>query len=223
VRLAAVLLLLAGCSFAPGVPPSGGGAIDASGGGGSGSGSGSGMCPDADGDGVCDAQDVCPGSDDHADADADGVPDGCDDWPCGVKPQAPPSSPSHTTFGSSWRASSVDVGGGGALAVVPAGQAFTLGFNYTLSVGCFANTSCRIQLEMGTDVEGKTGCAYDGTVIGSRFGVGSAAGTYSGNATLSTAGRHDLRLAVARDGSCSASWSNGTPGGSSTIAIVCVH
>ena len=34
--------------------------------------------PDADGDGVCDAEDVCPGSDDSVDSDADGVPDGCD-------------------------------------------------------------------------------------------------------------------------------------------------
>ncbi len=33
---------------------------------------------DADGDGVPDDQDVCPGGDDHADADGDGVPDACD-------------------------------------------------------------------------------------------------------------------------------------------------
>ncbi|MEM9544822.1 MAG: GEVED domain-containing protein [Bacteroidota bacterium] len=33
---------------------------------------------DADGDGVCDADDVCPGSDDNQDADGDGIPDGCD-------------------------------------------------------------------------------------------------------------------------------------------------
>lgn len=37
-----------------------------------------GSCPDADGDGVCDANDVCPGFDDSLDADGDGVPDGCD-------------------------------------------------------------------------------------------------------------------------------------------------
>ncbi|MCB9674847.1 MAG: hypothetical protein H6737_07005 [Alphaproteobacteria bacterium] len=36
---------------------------------------------DADGDGVCDDTDVCPGSDDRADADADGVPDACDVCP----------------------------------------------------------------------------------------------------------------------------------------------
>jgi len=36
---------------------------------------------DGDGDGVCDANDICPGSDDNADADADGVPDGCDICP----------------------------------------------------------------------------------------------------------------------------------------------
>jgi len=33
---------------------------------------------DADGDGVCDADDVCPGFDDRADGDFDGIPDGCD-------------------------------------------------------------------------------------------------------------------------------------------------
>jgi len=38
-------------------------------------------CPgdaDDDGDGVCNASDLCPGFDDAADADADGTPDGCD-------------------------------------------------------------------------------------------------------------------------------------------------
>ena len=34
---------------------------------------------DADNDGVCDANDICEGSDDTADADGDGTPDGCDD------------------------------------------------------------------------------------------------------------------------------------------------
>jgi uncharacterized repeat protein (TIGR03806 family) len=34
---------------------------------------------DSDGDGVCDAADVCPGSDDNVDTDGDGIPDGCDE------------------------------------------------------------------------------------------------------------------------------------------------
>ncbi|RMB56458.1 tandem-95 repeat protein, partial [Dokdonia sinensis] len=38
-----------------------------------------GYAPDADGDGVVDANDICPGSNDGADADNDGVPNGCDD------------------------------------------------------------------------------------------------------------------------------------------------
>lgn len=33
---------------------------------------------DADGDGVCDKDDICPGGDDHADGDNDGTPDFCD-------------------------------------------------------------------------------------------------------------------------------------------------
>lgn len=34
--------------------------------------------PDSDGDGVCDAEDVCSGADDSIDTDGDGIPDGCD-------------------------------------------------------------------------------------------------------------------------------------------------
>ena len=40
-----------------------------------------GICTDNDGDGVCDADDICPGSDDSVDTDGDGVPDGCDNCP----------------------------------------------------------------------------------------------------------------------------------------------
>jgi hypothetical protein len=46
----------------------------------------SGACADADGDGVCDADDVCPGSDDAADGDGDGIPDGCDACPAEPSP-----------------------------------------------------------------------------------------------------------------------------------------
>ncbi|HKK78942.1 MAG TPA: T9SS type A sorting domain-containing protein, partial [Phaeodactylibacter sp.] len=37
-----------------------------------------GTCPDDDGDGVCNASDICPGFDDNVDSDGDGIPDGCD-------------------------------------------------------------------------------------------------------------------------------------------------
>ena len=37
---------------------------------------------DADDDGVCDAEDQCPGSPDYIDVDQDGIPDGCDDFEC---------------------------------------------------------------------------------------------------------------------------------------------
>lgn len=39
------------------------------------------LCTDSDGDGVCDANDVCPGFDDNMDTDSDGIPDGCDSCP----------------------------------------------------------------------------------------------------------------------------------------------
>lgn len=35
-------------------------------------------CPDADGDGVCDPNDVCPGGDDNIDLNGNGVPDACE-------------------------------------------------------------------------------------------------------------------------------------------------
>lgn len=38
-----------------------------------------GTLQDSDGDGVCNAEDVCPGYDDALDTDQDGVPDGCDE------------------------------------------------------------------------------------------------------------------------------------------------
>ncbi|MEM7573797.1 MAG: DUF5060 domain-containing protein [Bacteroidota bacterium] len=37
-----------------------------------------GTLQDSDNDGVCDAEDQCPGQDDNLDADQDGIPDGCD-------------------------------------------------------------------------------------------------------------------------------------------------
>lgn len=38
----------------------------------------SGTCPDADSDGVCDSNDVCPNGNDMIDTDNDGIPDACD-------------------------------------------------------------------------------------------------------------------------------------------------
>lgn len=40
-----------------------------------------GLGGDTDGDGACDDNDICPGSDDFADQDSDGIPDGCDNNP----------------------------------------------------------------------------------------------------------------------------------------------
>ncbi|MDW3646092.1 MAG: T9SS type A sorting domain-containing protein [Bacteroidia bacterium] len=57
-------------------------------------------CSDADNDGVCDGNDVCPGSDDLQDADGDGIPDGCDDCQ-DVSNSFPNSNLSHSGTGSS--------------------------------------------------------------------------------------------------------------------------
>ena len=60
-----------------------------------------GSCTDSDGDGVCDAADVCPGFDDTADADGDGIPDGCD-VECSVVTDPFPTDPlQHSGTGSS--------------------------------------------------------------------------------------------------------------------------
>jgi hypothetical protein len=61
-----------------------------------------GDCPDSDGDGVCDANDICPGFDDNIDSDGDGIPDGCDDNNCMVQSGNFPTNPlTHQGSGSS--------------------------------------------------------------------------------------------------------------------------
>jgi hypothetical protein len=86
VLLCSIAALVACGAVSDGTPPidasdvdggsndidAGGGNIDAGGG------NIDAACADADSDTVCDAVDVCAGSDDLLDADADGVPDGCD-------------------------------------------------------------------------------------------------------------------------------------------------
>ncbi len=45
-----------------------------------------GIYTDSDGDGVCDADDICEGGDDSVDVDGDGIPDFCDDCSVGGQP-----------------------------------------------------------------------------------------------------------------------------------------
>lgn len=57
---------------------------------------------DSDGDGVCDAEDACPGFDDSIDADGDGIPDGCDSNNCVTVSNSFPTNPlTHSGLGSS--------------------------------------------------------------------------------------------------------------------------
>ncbi|WP_235299537.1 zinc-dependent metalloprotease [Portibacter marinus] len=58
------------------------------------------LTPDSDGDGVCDADDLCPGFNDALDADGDGIPDGCDDC-SSVTFTMNPSTLTHSGGGSS--------------------------------------------------------------------------------------------------------------------------
>lgn len=72
------------CGSVDGDPDAGGGGGNGDAGGGGNIDAGGGgnpdatPCTDTDNDTVCDADDVCPGSNDLADADSDTVPDGCD-------------------------------------------------------------------------------------------------------------------------------------------------
>jgi Metallo-peptidase family M12 len=43
-------------------------------------------CPDDDGDGICNSDDICPGGNDNVDFDKDGLPDGCDNCPHDANP-----------------------------------------------------------------------------------------------------------------------------------------
>ena len=65
--------------------------------------------PDTDGDGVCDAQDICQGHDDNMDSDGDGIPDGCDNN-CTQTTGNFPSSPL-THSGSGTSSTTLDFGG----------------------------------------------------------------------------------------------------------------
>jgi hypothetical protein len=51
---------------------------------------------DTDHDGVCNADDICPGFDDHIDTDGDGVPDGCD--VCPLDPEVGKSSKNNEDY-----------------------------------------------------------------------------------------------------------------------------
>ena len=68
----------------------------------------SGVEQDSDGDGVCDANDVCPGGDDGIDSDGDGTPDFCD---CNATQAAFPDNPlTHSGGGSSFTSYSFAAG-----------------------------------------------------------------------------------------------------------------
>ena len=56
---------------------------------------------DSDNDGVCDANDLCPGFDDNIDSDGDGTPDGCDSDNCTITNGTFPENPlTHQGTGS---------------------------------------------------------------------------------------------------------------------------
>jgi len=172
-------------------------------------------CPDADSDGVCDADDVCPGSDDALDADGDGVPDGCD--PCSLDGPNAAAIPLPAA-GSGITITSASINGGGNVALLNAGASFTLALDFEITdCGC---PTCRDQIEVGyvpgTD---PVYCAYDGVP-----GCGGDSGFDQSVLTAPTApGEYILRFGLRQDFGCGAGWWHGEPPPERTLGAICVQ
>lgn len=172
--------------------------------------------PDSDGDGVRDNCDECPGYDDANDADSDGVADGCDDWSCGA---ARPSVP-ETVRREAIVISSVNIHGGGNVAVVRPEETFDILFDWQIgNEGC---SGCIRQVEWGFTGVGRLGCVYD---------ANPPPGGTSGSATIPnipigpmTMGVFELRFNLGQQNFCDeiTTWHDAEPSSEQTIGYVCV-
>ncbi len=122
-----------------------------------------------------------------ADDDHDGICNELDDWPCGVKPTAPPLTFELANATSSARArlTAISVAGEDTLAVVAAASVFEIRAHVT-----FTNTSSlgAYQIEVGYQPDGVhlAGCMFNGTPnlnlmvdVDETFTAPATAGTYS--------------------------------------------
>ncbi|MEO8552684.1 MAG: hypothetical protein ABI678_22055 [Kofleriaceae bacterium] len=175
---------------------------------GSGSGSGSGS-----------AQACTTGDDDQ-----DGVCNGDDDWPCGAKPGSPDDF--HITgFGYDYRDSNVKLDGQGKLAVIEPGTAFSVDFDYSLTVPCATGTTCHVVIETGTQA-GKQGCGSEANVVGQQvlvFQIGTTGGHAANNLTIGTPGQYRILSDGSKATACGSSWIQGSPSNDFTLGFVCVH
>jgi hypothetical protein len=206
VRGHGLLALVTACGFSPaevtgnGAPP----AIDAHvAAAPDAAGSGSAACPDADGDGVCDA---------------------VDDWPCGPKPTDLAANRGDITIQGTFGANNITTQSANTrLVVVHTNTPFALSFDYDLYVSCLFLTTCRAQLEIGTDKLGKSGCVFDADVTGNAIGVGETHQPWSSTLQYAVADVYQVRLMPVKAGSCTPNWAVFAPSTNDTIAIVCVH
>ena len=226
----ALLCSLVACGFQVAQDTAGPGATPDGGGGGDG---GDGPRPDApcvdtDGDTICDAVDVCPGSDDRADEDLDGIPDGCDAWPCGAAPASPPGLVAWSTPSENVTLSAISIAGQGQRVVASPGQSLSLAAAYSI-VDCQC-TNCIDQIEVGFEPGGKQACLYNGNPQGSSPSPGCAIPTPGTATRMLTApmqpGVHQVRFNRGNDASCQNNgvwWANVAPPAGNTIALVCVR
>lgn len=184
-----------------------------------------GPCPDDDGDGVCNATDRCPGSNDTVDHDGDGNPDGCDDWDCG--PTRPSINLPVSTGGSINAAIELWSFNFGPN-VIELSPGATVGFGDTVALrddnnGC---GNCNDQVEVGFAGGARFQCVDFGNP---QQGV-TQRQIRTGTITApSTPGRHDVVIKVAQAGNCNSDGSTRVNGWwppaptSPIVAAVCVR
>ncbi|MGE5183488.1 MAG: hypothetical protein ACM31C_15560 [Acidobacteriota bacterium] len=213
-RLYVWVLVMAGCSFRHGAAGEAAGQLDAEA---SDARAGDARASDAR---MIDAQpiDACP------DADGDGICDAVDDWPCGAKPAGPGATVTDAPSGANLTMTTIDVSTQGQLIVATSKQALALSLHFTLTDGrC---QECIDQVEVGW-MQGTTGprsgCAWNGGVP-NPGGINTAVTSFA-IAAPATAGVYDLRTNIGQNTSCGSGswWANEVPAASSTIAILCVH
>ena len=173
---------------------------------GSGSGSGSGA--------------ACPDGDD----DLDGICNSVDDWQCGQKPADLADQNGGITLQGTWGSDHLTLNGNDTrLVSVHTNEAFTIAFDFDLYEPCTITTTCRIELEIGTDMAGKSGCVWDGGVVGGAASIAHKSGPWSGALSYTQGGIYEVRVMPVFAGSCTTNWAGIPPDGNKTIARVCVH
>ena len=162
-------------------------------------------CPDADGDGVCDA---------------------VDDWPCGARPTAPATTVTLTKNAGQTNItlSAIAMVGGPQLVVATPGQALTFGLHYAITDTACA--SCVDQIEVGFVPGNRTGCVFDAAVSSTTGASGDVTGAMVD--APATAGTYDFRAHIGQNYSCNfggaTGWWGGTPpGAAATLVKLCVH